>query len=312
MKLREIGMLVLLASVWGASFLFIRIASPAIGPLLLVDLRVLVAGIALVLYAVATGRRPQVLRRWRQFLLLGAVNAAVPFCLISAAELELDASLAAILNAMTPLFTALVAYLWIKDPFSRRKLAGVLLGVAGVVVLVGWSPSHTATGRAGFALLSLAAAFFYGIGGVYSSKSFKGEAPLTMAIGQQLAAGLLLLPVTLFFLPKRAPSAEVVLSVLGLALLSTSLAYLLYFRLITRVGPVRTLSVTFLVPVFGIVWAHLFLHEPITISALLGLAIILLSVALVTNVPIRVRRRREATAFSRGYRHRSRSPRRYP
>ncbi|MDA8345293.1 MAG: DMT family transporter [Thermaerobacter sp.] len=138
--------------------------------------------------------------------------------------------------------------------------------------------------------LSLGAAFCYGIGGVFVSAAFKNEQPLTLAIGQQLAAGLDLLPVAVFLLPHAVPAPTVIAAVLGLALLSTSLAYLLYFHLMRGIGPVKTLSVTFLVPVFGVLWGRIFLHEPLSAGMLGGLLVILVSVALVTNVPVLWRR----------------------
>lgn len=294
MKLTEVGMLLVLASLWGASFLFIRVASPAVGPILLVDVRVLTAALVLVLYAVVTRRRLRFLHKWRQYLLLGAVNAAIPFCLISAAELRLDASLAAILNAMTPLFTVIVAYAWMGDPFTKRKLSGVLLGVVGVAVLVGWHSGGSSEVAVGSVCLSLAAALSYAVGGVFASRSFKGEMPLDLAVGQQLAAGMMLLPIALFHLPSRLPAPEVIYSLLGLAVLSTALGYLLYFRLIASVGPVKTLTVTFLVPLFGLLWGVVFLHEAVSPGTLLGLFVILCSVALVTNLSIRIRRGRSA------------------
>ncbi len=313
LKSKDIGILFLLAALWGASFLFMRVASPVFGPIVLIDLRVLMAGIALITYAAALRQRPKLLHKWREYLLLGALNAAIPFCLIATAEIRLDASLAAILNATTPLFTALVARIWTQDRLTVKKLLGLLLGVLGVAVLVGWNLHHAGADLLVSVCLSLGAALFYGVGGVYSAKGFRGttsmarratnnreekyacgdfsgEKPLHLAIGQQLAAGLLLLPIAVFFVPNRAPSAAAILSVSGLAILSTSLGYLLYFHLIRRVGPVRTLSVTFLIPVFGIPWGWLLLREPISSNLVLGLAIILLGVALVSNVPLRVRR----------------------
>ena len=251
-----------------------RIASPVLGPIVLIDLRVMIAGIALVLYAAVLRQRPPLLHKWKRYLLLGALNAAIPFCLIAAAELSLDASLAAILNAMTPLFTAIISYVWAKDRFTKRKLIGLILGIIGVVVLVGWNPQQMQGRMIISVFLSLGAALFYGIGGVFSLKGFKGEAPVKLAIGQQLAAGIILLPVAIFFLPHRTPGPDVIFAVLGLALFSTSLGYVLYFHLITNVGPVKTLSVTFLVPVFGVLWGWLFLHESLPIGTLLGLIII--------------------------------------
>lgn len=287
------GLLVLLASLWGASFLFMRVASAVLCPVVLIDLRVLIADLVLLLVAGVLRHRLRILHQWKAYLLLGALNAAIPFSLIAAAELSLDASWAAILNATTPLFTALVAYGWTHDPLTPRKLGGLALGIVGVAVLVGWN-AHPITEHMIRAVgLSLTAALFYGIVGVFASRRFRGETPLTLAVGQQLAAGILLTPVAVFFLPHRLPGPSVIGSVLGLAVLSTSLGYLLYFRLIRQVGPVKTLGVTFLVPVFGVLWGWLFLHESVSIGTFMGLFVILFSVTMVTNIPLKFRRKRE-------------------
>ncbi len=296
MTRRDVGILFLLAALWGGSFLFMRVASPVLGPVVLIDMRVLIAGIVLVAYAIALRQRPKLFHKWKAYLVLGALNAAIPFCLIATAELRLNASVAAILNATTPLFTALVARFWIQDHFTIKKFLGVLLGILGVTILVGWNFHHD-TPRFWLSMgMSLGAAFFYAVGGVFSSKAFRGENPLNLAIGQQLAAGVILLPVAVFFVPHRMPSADAIWALLGLAVLSTSLGYLLYFYLMRRVGPVRTLSVTFLVPVFGVLWGWWFLREAVTSNLVLGMAVILLSVALVINVPLKWPRPRPASS----------------
>ncbi|WP_238590897.1 DMT family transporter [Paenibacillus beijingensis] len=238
------------------------------------------------------------LHKWKEYLLLGALNAAIPFCLIAVAELHIDSSMAAILNSTTPLFTALVARIWTQDHFNLKKLLGLILGVSGVGILVGWNPQNMGTVFFISAGLSLLAALFIAIGGIYSSKGFKGETPLNLTIGQQIAAGLLLLPITIFFTPQKTPGGDVILAVIGLAILSTSLAYLLYFYLIRSVGPVKTLSVTFLVPFFGILWGWLFLKESISLRTILGLIIILLSVTFVTNIQFKLRKKHSGSALS--------------
>src|SRR5918996_1152903 len=140
MRPRDFAGLMLLGGLWGGSFLFIRVAVPALGPFLLVELRVGLAAAALLLYALAVGSMPKIRNRWRSFLVLGFFNAAVPFSLISAAEIHLTASLAAILNSTTVMFTAIVAAVWMDDALTARKLVGVVLGIVGVTVLVGWDP----------------------------------------------------------------------------------------------------------------------------------------------------------------------------
>ncbi len=286
MKLRDLALLFLLAAMWGASFLFIRVAAPALGPLALVDGRVLLAAAALLLYAAAIHDVPSLWARWKGYLLLGAVNAAIPFTLISVAELRLTASLAAILNATTPLFAALVATVWLRERITAKRGLGLALGLVGVAVLVGWSPLRID----GPVLLAIAAslggAIAYAVGGVYAARGFKGAPPLALSIGQQLGAGILLLPLAATHLPTAPPAAGVVLAFLGLTLLATSVGYLIYFRLIASVGPTKTLTVTILVPCFGLLWGALFLHEPVGPGTLAGLVIVLSSVALVTGLRV--------------------------
>lgn len=276
-------MLGALAAIWGSSFLFIKIGAPVLGPTALIEIRVLLATLALLLFALLSRHRIHILHKWWQYLLLGTTNAAIPFTLIANAELRLDSGLAAILNATTPMFTALVAWMWAKDPFTPSKLLGVLLGMAGVAVLLGAGPGSHGTGIWLPVTFSLLGALAYGVAGVFSARYFRGEKPMDMAIGQQLAAALVLLPLALFELPHVRPSGIVIASVLTLAVVCTAAAYLLYFALIHSVGPLRTLTVTFLVPVFAVVWGALFLGETITVRMVVGLIVILSSIALVVR-----------------------------
>jgi drug/metabolite transporter (DMT)-like permease len=281
---RELGALILLGALWGASFLFIRVAVPVLGPFVLMELRVGLAAVALALYAAALARTPELRARWKQFITIGTLNAAVPFSLIATAEIHLTASLAAILNSTTALFAPLVAAAWIGESLVPRQVVGVVSGILGVAVLVGWDPISLN----GAVLLSvgavLAASFSYALGGVYAKRTFAGVPSITLAIGQQAAAATLLLPLAVATLPGELPSQAVALSVLGLALLCTAAAYLLYFYLIRSVGPTKTLTVTFLIPVFGLLFGVLLLGEPVGIGTLIGLGVILTSVALVTGV----------------------------
>src|SRR5215212_5688313 len=212
MRPKDLGALILLGALWGGSFLFIRVAVPALGPFLLVGLRVGLAAAALFLYALAAGRMPKIRSRWRSFLVLGVLNAAVPFSLISAAEIHLTASLAAILNSPTVMFTAIVAAVWLGDALTARKVVGIVAGIVGVAVLVGWDPVPLN----GVVLLSVAAmlggSLSYALGATYAKWSFSGIPPLGMAIGQQAAAAALLLPLAFVSLPKEAPSLVVALS----------------------------------------------------------------------------------------------------
>ena len=282
---RQIAMLLGLASLWGASFLFMRVAVPALGPIALADARVAVAGVALLAYALAIGARPALRARWRDYLLLGAVNAALPFSLLSAAELEIEASLAAVLNAMAPMCGAIVGAVWLRQRVTLGAKVGLALGVAGVALVVGLSPFELDLAFVLAVLACLAAAFAYGVGANVVRVRFAGEPPLAMAIGQQLAAAVVLLPLLPVVPVRAAPDAVEVACLLGLALGSTGIAYLLYFRLLAELGPTGGMTVIFVVPVFGVLWGALFLGEAIHLATVLGGAVILLSVWLITRAP---------------------------
>lgn len=283
MKLEDFGALVLLGALWGVSFLFIRVAVPALGPLVLADLRVLIAGGVLVAAAVVRRRRPALGGGWRRYALLGALNSAVPFALTGFAALRLPASMLATLNASIPLFTAVVAAVWLGERLTGRKAAGLLLGVAGVAVLVGWSPLRIGGGVVLALGCSLVASCCYAAGAVYARRAFAGVAPFDLAIGQLVAAGAVFLLPAVATAPRELPSARVTAALLALALLSTAAAYLLYFRLNERVGPTKTNSVAFLIPGFGLLSGVIFLDEPFGLGTMVGLGVVLASVVLVTG-----------------------------
>ncbi|CUS06332.1 conserved membrane protein of unknown function [Candidatus Promineifilum breve] len=291
--------LLLLGAVWGASFLFIGVAAPAFGPLTLMLVRVLVAGLLMLGVAVVTQGRPvggtlQLRANWRIYLAIGLLNSALPFTLIAFSELRLPASLAAILNSTTPLFTALMAAAWGSEPLTGRKGLGVILGMAGVAVLVGGAPLTLDRAALLAVGASLLAALAYGTGTVYAARHITGLPAATASTVQLLAAAVWLVGPGVVAAPRTPPPGAAVAALAALILLSTTFAYLLYFFLLKNVGPTRTASVTFLVPVFGSVWAILFLNERFSLGMLAGLAIILVSVALVVGRG----RERETTDFT--------------
>jgi drug/metabolite transporter (DMT)-like permease len=292
----ELAVLALLAAVWGGSFLFIRVAVPELGPLPLVLLRVTIAGTLLA--ALAAARRQAVWggirRHWRPILVLGATNAALPFSLIAAGELRLTASLASVLNATVPLATALLAAAWTGERITAKRGAGLLLGVAGVAVLVGWSALPRTLATAASVAAMLGATLSYAFAGLWTRHRLSGIPAPTLALGQQLAAAAWLAVPAAATFPAHAPSRAALGALLALATVSTAAAYLLWFWLIARVGPTRTASVTYLIPVFGATWGALFLGERLTGGMLAGLAAILASVVLVND--LRLPRARDAGA----------------
>jgi drug/metabolite transporter (DMT)-like permease len=280
---RQLAMLLALAALWGASFLFMRVAVPEFGPIVLADARVALAGVVLLAYATAVGTRPALRARWRDYLLLGSVNAALPFSLLAAAQLEIEASLAAVLNAMAPLFGALVAAVWLGERVSHAAKAGLVLGVVGVGLVVGLSPFDIDLAFVLAVVACLGAAFAYGVGANLVRVRFTGEPPLSIAIGQQLAAAVVLLPLVPVVPVRATPEAVDIACLLALALGSTGIAYLLYFRLLRELGATGGMTVIFVVPVFGVLWGALFLDERIHLGTIVGGAAILLSVWLITR-----------------------------
>ena len=287
MKPLHVGALLLLGAIWGASFLFIGLAVKAFGPIVMMFLRVAVAGAIMAGLTRFGGQASQPRmglawqRDWRTYGVVGLLNCALPFTLIAFAELRLTVSLAAVLNSTTPLFTVVMAALWSGQPLAMRTILGALLGIVGVAVLVGAGPL-TVTLDLGLAVLaSLIAAFCYGTATVFAARHLTGLSPIQASTAQLVSAAVLLAIPAMLSLPTAAPSSSAIGALLALILLSTAVAYLLYFSLLRRIGSTGTASVTFLVPVFGSLWGVLFLHDPFTPGMLLGLALILLSVGFV-------------------------------
>lgn len=288
MSLKELIALIGLAALWGASFLFIRIAAPIFGPILTIEGRVTIAALALVIYLIITRKSLDFKTRWKQYIIIGTLNAAIPFTLIATSALHLTASMSSILNSLTPLFTALIVWGWMNERLSTRKWCGIIVGVIGVALLVGWSTIPFTKETIIAIVLAVLSTISYGLAGVYAKRTFVGVAPLSLAAGQQIAASILLIPFTLVNLPKTTSNFTTmpILAVLALALFCTALAYLLYFYLIEKVGPTKTLSVTFLIPVFGMIWGFLILNERITMGMLVGFIVILVSVFLISDIKL--------------------------
>lgn len=279
-------LLVMVAGLWGASFLFIRVAVAEWGPVALIEARVLLAGLALllVLFLLRLGRPEWRTYGWR-YLVLGAVSAGVPFTLIAVAEQHLTSGLAATLNATTPVFALLIGAAYGQEHLTLRRLLGVACGVIGVAILVGLGPLQPSWAMVVAVAASLAAALCYAIGGVYAKRHFTTVAPITVATGQQLGAALVLLPLLPFTPPREIPSTTSIGAVVALALPCTALGFALFYRINARSGPATALAVTLLVPPFGLFWGAVLLGEPLTPSMLIGLAVILASVALITIRP---------------------------
>jgi drug/metabolite transporter (DMT)-like permease len=283
-SLGDLQRLLLLSAIWGASFILFRVIVPVLGPIVTVELRVLIAGIALLIYASLIRANLEWRERWPWYAIIGITNSAIPFALIAYSEVRLTASLASILNASTPLFTAILAAIFFRDPLTSKKILGLMLGFAGVVVLVGWSPLEPDLTTYLSIAAMLGATFFYGLSSNLTRLKLKGAPPLGAAVGSQLASSLALLPLVPFNPAPATPDLTVLLCLLGLALVCTAFAYILFFRLILEIGATRASTVTFIVPVFGVLWGALFLREPVGLEKILACAIILIGASLVTGL----------------------------
>jgi drug/metabolite transporter (DMT)-like permease len=296
-KPRDAADLLLLAALWGASFLFMRVAVPHFGPVPLAALRVAVAALLLLPLLAAGSGLGGLRQHWRPIALVGISNSALPFLAFSLAALYIPAGLSSILNATSPMFGALIAMVWLREPSSASRVAGLVIGFVGVVMLAQGSDSFAGgTGAEGLAIgLCLAASVLYGLSACLVRRYLGGVEPLAVAAGSQLSATLVLALPAWWAWPAVNPPLQQWLAVLALALFCTGIAYVLYFGLIARVGPARAIAVTFLVPAFAMLWAALFLEEAVT-AGMLGLgALILLGTGLATGA-LRLPLRRQRAA----------------
>lgn len=278
----EVAILLFLGAMFGASFLYMRIAAPEVGPWVVAFARVGIAAVALVI--VSRGRSLRAIARdWKPIFFLGVVNTAIPFGMYAFAETTIPASLTAVLNALTPLTMSIAGALWLAQPLTGRKLVGVGLGVLGVATVVGLGPI-TLDGPTLVAIAAcLVAVTGYAIGFTFAHRRLSHLDPTTISLGQALFAAIVLAPGAVLTRPVVAPSLDAVAAMVVLALLSTALAWPLLFRLVASVGPTASSTVTFVAPAFGIGWGALVLGEHVGPSLLVGAAFVLASVALIVG-----------------------------
>ncbi|MGN6651757.1 DMT family transporter [Trinickia sp.] len=307
MKPGHIIQLLVLAALWGASFLFIRVGVAEFGVAPLMALRVVIGALVLVLMLAARGTPRASLATLREkalpLFVVGVLNSAAPFCLFAFAELTLSAGLTSVINATTPLWGALVAFVWLKDRLTPLRTLGMLIGFSGVVSLV-WgqiaaphgalAPSPAATALA--ALAATGAALLSGIAANYTKRNLTGVDSLTLATCSMIGGSLALFPFAIASWPPGPVSLHAWGAVLSLGVACTGIAYLIFFHLINVAGPARAITVTFVIPVFGILWGALFLNEQVNAGMIEGCAIVLVGTALATGVIKRIpgMRRRQA------------------
>jgi drug/metabolite transporter (DMT)-like permease len=281
---RDLGLLFVLSAIWGSSFLFIKVGVEELEPAVVAFGRLAVGFLTLLPVLLARRETLDVRGLWVSFLVLGALNNALPYWLLGFAETRIDSGLAGVIQAAAPIFTVLLAT-WIDPSQSVRglRLAGVCLGFLGVALLVGVQDGGELVG----ALAVVGTALCYALAVLYAGRAVRRLPPLQVSIGQLAVGTLLLAPLALLQMPSEAPSAKVIASIAALGALGTGVAYLLYFALIARAGASRAILVTYLVPAFALVYGAVLLDEPVTASALGGLALILGGTALATGARIR-------------------------
>lgn len=274
----------ILAAIWGSSFLFMRVAALELGALPTAAIRVAIASVFLLPLMLSKGHWAELRQHWKPVLFVGVLNSGVPFALYSFAVMHITTGFSSILNATVPLFGAVVAWIWLGDKPSLSRTVGLAIGFGGVVLLAGgqasFKPNASGIAPAWAVLACLGATTCYALAASFTKKHIPSLPPLVTATGSQIGATLALALPALWFRPDHWPSASAWWSLLVVGVMCTGVAYILYFKLIEKSGPARALTVTFLVPVFAIAYGVLFLGEAVTAWMLLCGAVILVGTAL--------------------------------
>ncbi len=295
----EWALLIVLSVLWGGSFFFAEVALVELRPFTVVLCRVGFAALVLVAVVYATGQRlPRRGDLWGAFFVMGALNNLIPFTLIVWGQTHIASGLASILNAATPLFTVVLAHLLTHDEkMTPNRLAGVVLGLAGVAVLIGPEVLRGLGFHLVAQLAVLGAALSYAFAGIFGRR-FRGEPPLVVAAGQVTATTVMILPIALFadrLWAVPLPGATTWAAIAGLAVLSTALAYVIFFRILATAGATNLLLVTLLIPVSAILLGTAILGERLAFGHFAGMALIGLSLAAIDGRPLKALRRRRGT-----------------
>jgi drug/metabolite transporter (DMT)-like permease len=273
-----------LAAIWGSSYMFMRIVAPAFGPLPLVALRMAGAAVFFLPWTLSPSIRPLLRRNAGGLFLVGALNSAIPFCLLTFSMLRLQAGFAAILGATVPLFAVAIDALWWRHPLHRSRMFGLALGFGGIVLLA-WDHFDFGSGGSGWAVLAaLGAAACYATAAHFGKHYFAGKPALLPASGSMLASAIMVAPLGFATWPAQVPPPIDWLFVAVLAFVCTALAYLLYYRLIASISATALTGVTYVIPVFGLLWGAIFLHEQVTARIVLGMLVTLAGTAFTTGL----------------------------
>jgi drug/metabolite transporter (DMT)-like permease len=264
--------------------MFMHVAGASFGILPTAALRVLIASVALLLILKSAGQFASLRQHWRKIFAIGIINSAIPFVLFAYAVMHINTGLTAILNATVPLFGALIAWVWLKDKLTWVRVLGLLLGFIGIALLTGDKASFKPGGSGLAVLACLAAAFCYGFAASLAKRHLTDVHPLASATGSQIGASIALVVPCVLAWPSAPIGLAPWLAVAVLGVFCTGVAYILYFRIITKAGPTFALAVTFLIPVFAMLYGVLFLDETVTLWMLGCGLITVLGTALSTGV----------------------------
>lgn len=283
MKIRDLVDLILLAAVWGGSYLFMRVSVPEFGAVPMMMVRVSLAGLFLLPVVFWKKRQQIMMRNIIPISIVGIFNSALPFSLIAYSTLYVTAGFASVLNAATPIFAATIAFAWLGKKLSKIAVLGLVIGIIGVLLLV-WDKIGF-SGDVGLAILAgIFGTISYGIAANFTKKNLAGIDPVAITAGSLLIAGIALLPLAILWWPENTPSNKGWINLIILAIVCTAFAQVIFFRLIERTGATNATTVTFLIPVFGLLWGKLFLDELLEFSVLIAGSVILIGTSMTTGL----------------------------
>ncbi len=285
MRPQDLLRLLGLALLWSFSFLFVRLSVGAFGPAGVVFFRVLIAAVVLYGYATFTQQNLQFATYWRQYMVLGFFQTALPFFLFAIALQDIGASLGAIINATSPMFGLLIAIIIGDEALRWQRILGIVFGMVGVGALVGIDTTHDTWQHWPALLLGIGATISYGIASNYTRRAVRQAPALGMATYSQTFASIMMVPLLWWNQPTAPMTSSAILAVIALGALATGIAYLLFFRLVVDVGPAASLAVTFLIPLGAMAWGTLFLDEHITLMMIIGCILVFVGTLLTTYQP---------------------------
>lgn len=284
MPLRSLAELIVLAAIWGASFIFMRIAAPELGAPMLIVLRVALAAAMFLPFLAKSAYRQELKAHSKYLTLFGIINSAIPFTLLAYSSIYLQAGFTSILNATVPFFGIMISYFILRERVTTAQFAGLVLGFAGVFVLIGFKDSTWSQDEIIATIAGFAAALMYAVAAPMAKKHLTGISPIAFVIGTQLGATAALLPLIPFTYQPATLTPAIIASVATLGLVCTGIAYVLYFRLIRDIGPTKALTVTYLMPIAAMIWGAIVLGEAITVDMIVGCGMILVGTAVANEV----------------------------